>query len=458
MAWNVVVAGGGFAGLYAVRALERKLPRHSAKITIVSESNFLLYSPLLPAVAGGALNPRHVTLPIREALKDAQLLIGRVAGCDPDRRVLEFVSVEGEAAELPYDHLVVALGSVSRNLPIPGLTEHAIGFKSILEALNLRDTLLRSLEIAETIDEPDVRAQHLTFVVAGGGYTGVEAIAELQDLAAEILHLYPRCAAQGMRWLLLEAGGQIMREVPGDLAEFTASELRRRGIEVHTGTRLEGITDTSVQLSTGEEVPARTIVWTAGIAPSPAVAQLGLPLDEHGRIKVDEFMQVEGHRDVWAIGDCAAVPDPTSPGQPCPPTAQHAMRQGNRLANNVASALGHGERRPFTFKTLGLVVDLGRRQAVAKILGVKLRGPIAWFCARTYHLMAIPGIHRRIRLLIDWTVDLFFARDSAEWIPPRLPRLTLAVLRDPGAVEVSLNTPTTHDPGPLHDRSSALEP
>jgi NADH dehydrogenase len=207
MPWNVVVAGGGFAGLYAVRALERKLPRHSARITIVSESNFLLYSPLLPAVAGGALNPRHVTLPIREALQDAQLLVGRVAGCDPDRRVLEFVSVEGEAAELPYDHLVVALGSVSRNLPIPGLAERAIGFKTILEALNLRDTLLRSLELAETSDEPEVRAQYLTYVVAGGGYTGVEAIAELQDLAAEILHLYPRCAAQGMRWLLLEDGG-----------------------------------------------------------------------------------------------------------------------------------------------------------------------------------------------------------------------------------------------------------
>jgi NADH:ubiquinone reductase (H+-translocating) len=437
MAWNVVVAGGGFGGLYAVRALQRKLPRHSGRITIVSESNFLLYSPLLPAVAGGALNPRHVTVPIREQLEDAQLLIGRVASCDPDRRTLGFISVEGEERVLPYDQLVVALGSVSRNLPIPGLAEHAVGFKSVLEALHLRDTLLRSLEIAETIDEPEVRAQYLTYVVAGGGYTGVEAIAEVQDLAAEILHLYPRCAAQGMRWLLVESGDQIMREVPEDLAEFTVRELRRRGIEVLTGTKLAGVTDTSVQLSSGEEVPARTVVWTAGIAPSPAVAQLGLPLDEHGRIMVDEFMRVEGRDDVWAIGDCAAVPDPANPGVACPPTAQHAMRQGTRLAGNVAAALGHGEPRAFAFKTIGLVVDLGRRQAVAKILGVKLRGFPAWFCARSYHLMAIPGVGRRIRLMIDWTVELFFRRDSAEWIPPRMPRLSLAVIRDPEAVEVS---------------------
>jgi NADH:ubiquinone reductase (H+-translocating) len=445
MAWNVVVAGGGFAGLYAVRALERRLPRHSARITIVSESNFLLYSPLLPAVAGGALNPRHVTVPIREELEDAVLLIGRVADCDPERRRLGFVSVEGDAVELPYDQLIVALGSVSRSLPIPGLAENAIGFKSILEALHLRDALLRSLEIAETIEQPDVRAGHLTFVVAGGGYTGVEAIAELQDLAAEILHLYPRCAAQGMRWLLVEASDQIMREVPEDLAEFTAAELRRRGIEVHTSTRLEGVTESSVKLSTGEEVPARTVVWTAGIAPSPAVARLGFPLDDHGRISVDEFMRVEGREDVWAIGDCAAVPDPANRSRPCPPTAQHAMRQGEHVAGNVAAALGHGRPRPFKFKTIGLVVDLGRRQAVAKILGVKLRGFWAWFCARSYHLMAIPGVRRRLRLVLDWTVELFFSRDSAEWIPPRLPRLSLGVLRDPESVEISMKAPTAHD-------------
>jgi NADH:ubiquinone reductase (H+-translocating) len=446
MAREVVVAGGGFAGLYTVRALERMLPPHSAKITIVSESNFLLYSPLLPAVAGGTLNPRHVTVPIREELDHAQLLIGRVAGCDPERRTLQFVSVEGESAERPYDQLVVALGSVSRNLPIPGLAENAVGFKSILEALHLRDTVLRSLEIAETIDEPDVRAQHLTYVVAGGGYTGVEVLAEIQDLATEVLHLYPRCAAQGLRWLLVEAGDRLMSEVPGDLADFTAGELRRRGIEVLTGTRLEGVTKTSVQLSSGEEVPTRTVVWTAGIAPSPAIQQLGLPLDEHGRIKVDTFMQVAGHDDIWAIGDCAGVPDPANPGQPCPPTAQHAMRQGARLAGNVAAALGHGGRKPFTFKTLGLVVDLGRRQAVAKILGVNLRGFPAWFSARTYHLMAIPGIRRRIRLVIDWTAELFFRRDSAEWIPPRLPRLSLAAVRDPEAVEFSIKSASEQPP------------
>jgi NADH:ubiquinone reductase (H+-translocating) len=440
MAWNVVIAGGGFAGLYAARALERALPRHSAKVTMISESNFLLYSPLLPAVAGGALNPRHVTVPLREQLGDAQLLIGRVASCDEERRRLGFVSVEGHARELPYDQLIVALGSVSRNLPIPGLAERAVGFKSVIEALNLRDSLLRCLELAETSDQAEMRAQHLTFVVAGGGYTGVEVIAELQDLAAALLHLYPRCAAHGLRWLLVEAGDRIMSEVPADLADFTSRELGRRGIEVLTGTRLEGVAEGAVSLSGGQEVPTRTVVWTAGVAPSPAIAELGLPVDAHGRVRVDASLQVEGRTDIWAIGDCAAVPNPADPGRPCPPTAQHAMRQGTHAARNVAAALGHGRRRPFRFRTIGLVVDLGRRQAVAKILGVKLRGSPAWSCARGYHLMAIPGVGRRLRLLIDWTVDLFFRRDSAEWIPPRLPRLSLAALRDPDAVEVSIRS------------------
>jgi NADH dehydrogenase len=440
MAWNVVIAGGGFAGLYAARALERALPAHAANITMVSESNFLLYSPLLPAVAGGALNPRHVTVPLRGELGHAQLLIGRVASCDQERRRLGFVSVEGDARELPYDHLIVALGSVSSNLSIPGLAERALGFKSILEALHLRDTLLRCLELAETADREEVRAEHLTFVVAGAGYTGVEVVAELQDLAAEILHLYPRCAAHGTRWLLVEASDQIMAEVPADLAEFTSNELRRRGIEVLTGTRLKAVTDGAVSLSGGLDVPTRTVVWTAGVSPNSAVAQLGLPLDERGRVRVDDCLRVEGSEDVWAIGDCAAVANPAEPGRLCPPTAQHAMRQGTHAARNVAAALGHGRRKRFRFKTIGLVVDLGRRQAVARILGVKLRGSPAWFCARSYHLLAIPGVGRRVRLLIDWTVDLFFARDSAEWIPPRLPRLSLAALRDPEAVEVSIRS------------------
>jgi NADH dehydrogenase len=434
---RIVVAGGGFGGLYAVRALQRKLPPGAAEITVVSESNFLLYAPLLPAVAGGSLSPRHVTIPLRRHLNGAKLAIGRVAGCDPERRMLTFVSVEGQPCELPYDQLIVALGSVSRNLPIPGLAQRAIGFKHILEALHVRDSLLRCLEIAETIDDPAERAPYLTFVVAGGGYTGVEVIAEAEDLAAEILHLYPRCEAQGLRWMLVEAGDQIMREVPADLADFTVRELQRRGIEVLSGTRLEGVSEASVRLSTGAEVPTRTVIWTAGIAPSAAVAELGLPLDQTGRVAVDEYLQVAGRSDVWSIGDCAGVPDPANPGQSCPPTAQHAMRQGTRVADNVAAALGHGERKPFTFKTIGLVVDLGRRKAVARILGVKLRGFPAWFCARGYHLMAIPGVGRRIRLALDWGVDLFYSRDSAEWIPPRLPRMSLAVFEDPEGVEVS---------------------
>jgi NADH dehydrogenase len=410
VAWNIVIAGGGFGGLYAARALERVLPRHSARITLVNDVNFMLYTPLLPGAAAGTLEPRHVVVPLREELTHTDLRLGRVTGADPDRRTLRVDAIEGHHEELRYDHLIVALGSVSRTLPIPGLVEHAIGFKTLSEAIALRNRVLLTLEMAETVEDEREREAYLTYVFVGAGYAGAEGLAELQDFAADVIDLYPRCRVQGMRWILVEAKDRIMQEIQPDLAEFAARELRGRGIEIRTSTTIEELTERSVRLSTGEEIPTRTVAWTAGVKPHPCVQNLGLPLDRGGRIRVDRFMQVDGREDVWAIGDAAAVPDPANKGKPSPPTAQHALRQGKVVAHNVAAALGTGRARPFRYRTLGVFVDLGRHQAVARTLGIKWRGFPAWFLARTYHLAMMPGVKRRLRLVVDWTVDLLFSR------------------------------------------------
>jgi NADH dehydrogenase len=416
MAWNVLILGGGYGGLFTARKLERILPPASANVTIVNDVNFMLYTPLLPGAAGGTLEPRHVVVPLREELKRTNLYLGHVLGADPARREVRVRSTEGREETLPYDQLVVALGSVSRTLPIPGLKEHAVGFKTLSEAIALRNRLLHALETAESVDDDETRTALLTFVVVGAGYAGLEGIAELQDLAADVVDLYPRARLHGLRFVLVEARERVMMEISPELAHEATAELRRRGIEVRTSTTIERVSASSVELSTGEVITTRTVAWTAGVKPHPVVGRLGLPLTDGGRVATDRYCQVEGYGDVWAIGDAAAVPDPARPGQPSPPTAQHALRQARTVAHNVSLALGQGDgrRRAFKYKTLGVFVDMGRHRAVAETLGIKWHGFPAWFLARTYHLVMMPGAKRRTRLLIDWTVGLVFGRDASE--------------------------------------------
>ena len=416
-----MIAGGGFGGFYAARALERALPAQSARVTLVNDANFMLYTPLLPGAAGATLDPRHVVVPLRSQLRSTELVVGSVCGADHRRRTLSVERIDGEHVELPYDHLAVALGSVSRTLPVPGLAQHAIGFKSLPDATALRNQVLNCFDIAETIEQPARRAEYLGFVFVGAGYAGVEGLAELQDFAVQAIRLYPRCRAQGMRWVLVEARERIMLEVPLTLSEFAEGELRGRGIELRTSTTLAELTASHARVSDGESIPARTVVWTAGVKPSPAVARLALPLEESGRIAVDRTLRVVGPAGdgtpldgrVWAIGDCAAVPDPSQPGRSCPPTAQHAIRQGRLLARNIAAALGGGSLRPFRYRTRGVVAELGGSQAVAITFGIRWRGRPAWLIARTYHLLLMPGIGRRLRLLVDWNVALLFGRDPS---------------------------------------------
>ncbi|MEA2347439.1 MAG: hypothetical protein QOG62_1226 [Thermoleophilaceae bacterium] len=415
MGWNVVIAGGGFGGLYAARRLERVLPASTAQVTLVAADNFLLYAPLLPGAAAGTLEPRHVVVPLREELHRTDIRVGTVTSCDPALSELSIKTLDGRDDILRYDQLIVALGSVSRVLPVPGLAEHGLGFKSIADAIALRNRALRHLEIAEGLDDREQRREYLTFVFVGAGYAGLEGIAELQDFVTAVIHRYPRCRLDGTRWVLVEALDRVMPEIAPRLADFATTELRGRGIEIRTGTRLERMGEDYAELSTGERIPTRMLCWTAGVKATPAVQTLGLELDPNGRIVVDRKLRCRSRENVWAIGDAAAVPDPAQKyEQSCPPTAQHAIRQGRVVAQNVAAELGHGKTRNFRYKTRGVFVDMGQHKAVADMAGLKLRGFPAWFAARTYHLLMMPGNARRLRLMTDWTVGLMFGRAAAE--------------------------------------------
>lgn len=416
VAWNVVIAGGGFAGASAARELEKLLPDQSARLILINDVNFMLYTPFLPEAAAGTLEPRHVVTPLRDILRRTDLRLGAVSAHDPQTQAVTVSSHEGTVQEIRYDQFLVAVGSVSRSLPIPGLDAHAIGFKSLADAIWLRNHMIETLEQANATDDPARREELLTYVFVGGGYSGLEALAELQDFAADAIDRYPSARLHGMRWILVEAMDRVLPEVPSDLADYALHELRGRGIDIRLGTRLEQAETDSVGLSTGERIPTRTLVWTAGVAPHPSLGSLALPLDERGRVRVDERMQVEGMTRVWAIGDCAAVPDPNTGGtKACPPTAQHAVRQGATVAHNIAAELGVATRpRRFDYKARASFVNLGRYKAVGKLGAFSFRGFVAWWMARSYHMSQIPGTARKIRAVVDWTVGLPFKRDVAE--------------------------------------------
>jgi NADH dehydrogenase len=412
VAWNVVIAGGGFGGANVARRLERTLPKQSARLMLVNDVNFLLYTPFLPEAAAGLLEPRHVVTPLREILHRTYLRLGAITAHDPAARTVDLQTHEGEVQTIRYDQLVIALGSVSRTVPVPGLAEHAIGFKSLADAIWLRNHVIETLEEANVTEDPERREKLLTYVFVGGGYAGLEALAELQDFAADAMDSYPRARLHGMRWILVEATDRVLPEIDPKLADYAVRQLRGRGIEVRLGTTLEAVDGDSATLSTGERVPTRTMVWTAGVRPHPSLAHLSVPLDEKGRIPVDDHLAVSGMQGVWAIGDCAAIPD-RKRGD-APPTAQHAIREAKVVAANVGADLGIGEMRSYRYSSRTAFVNLGRYKAVGRIGALTFRGFLAWWLARTYHLSQIPGAFRKLRAVIDWTVSLPFQRDLSE--------------------------------------------
>jgi NADH:ubiquinone reductase (H+-translocating) len=408
-----LIVGGGYIGTYTALGLLKRMRPDRLDLTVVAPESFMVYQPFLPEAAAGDLEPRHVVIPLRRVLRGARVVTGRLEALDVQRRLATVGPAEGDPIELRYDHVVLGLGSVSRVLPVPGLAERAVGFTTVPEAIYLRNRVLDRMDLAESTTNPEVRARALSFLFVGGGYSGVQGLAELEDLARDACRYYRTVRREDMRWVLVEAAPSILPEIGEELAGYAVERLKRRGIEVRLATRLESADGGRMVLSDGSEFGADTLVWTAGVRANPLIGQLGLPTGDRGRLVVDRYLRVESAEGVWSAGDCAEVPD-LATGGICPPTAQHALRQARRLAKNVIRALDGRAPKPFRYRQLGSLVSLGKYKGVARILGTKVRGFPAWFVHRTYHVFLVPTIGRRARILSDWTLALFFRRDVVQ--------------------------------------------
>jgi NADH dehydrogenase len=404
---HVVVVGGGFGGVSAARRFERlNLRGQRIEVTLISDSNFLLFTPMLAEVASGGLEAQHISTPVRAAASHTRFRHGRVAQVDVGRHLLH---LDGGGAPVSYDHLVLAVGSVPHFLDLPGMAEHAFTLKSLADAARLRDHVLTLLERADQETDPAERARLLTFVVAGGGFAGTEAVAELYDLTHGVLHFYPGVDPNEPRFVLVHSGRRILPELSERLGEYALGKLRARGIEFRLGVRASAATGRDVRFNNDEVIPTATFVWTAGNRPSPLLRTLPGERGRGGSLIVDQAMSATGLDGVWAIGDCAQIPD--ADGTPYPPTAQHAMREGKAVADNIAAVLKGHRPKPFHFATLGIFVALGHRTAAGEIRGRPFSGLSAWLLWRGIYLAKLPGIERRVRVLLDWSLDMVFPRD-----------------------------------------------
>lgn len=414
---HILIAGGGYVGLYTALRLRRRLHPGEARVSVVDPRSYMTYQPFLPEAAAGSLEPRHVVVPLRRELRGVDVITGRVTEIRHADRVACITPAGGEPYELRYDVLVSALGSVARTLPIPGLAERGMGFKQIEEAIALRNWTLGRLDAADSTADAEVRRKALTFVFVGGGYAGVEALAEVEDMARFATRYYDDVAPDDLRFVLVEATGRILPEVGADLGRYTLAQLRERGIDVRLETRLESCVDGHVVLSDGDTMESDTLVWTAGVKANPALAASDLPLDERGRLRCRADLRVEDDTGVvegaWGAGDCASVPDLTSdvPGATCSPSAQHAVRQAKVLGDNIVAVLRGAQPWPYSHKHVGSVASLGLYKGVSQTYGVKTRGFVAWFLHRTYHMSRMPTFNRKVRVVTDWTAALLFRRE-----------------------------------------------
>jgi NADH dehydrogenase len=397
----VVIVGAGFAGFNAARELSR-LSGATTEIVVINSADYFLYLPLMPQVAGGLVEPRHICVSLPRRLPKVRFVLGTVHHVDPRQKIASWAGPEGASGQVRYDRLILTAGSVNKLLPIPGLAEYAHGFRSIAEAIYLRDHITRQLELAGVATDEAERESRCTFVVVGAGYTGTEVAAQGQLLTTRLARKMPGLAGQPIRWMLLDTAPRLLPELSERLSKTADRVLRRRGVEVRTGQSVADALDGYVQLSTGEKVATRSLIWCVGVRADPLVD--GLDLDTNrGRLVVDEFMSVPGAADIYACGDCAAVPDLTRPGQICGMTAQHAQRQGKQVARNVAASLGTGQAHPYKHHDEGFLVDLGGLAAAADPLNIPLSGPAANAVTRAYHLSAMSG--NRARVLADWALN-----------------------------------------------------
>jgi NADH dehydrogenase len=411
---RILIVGGGYIGMYAARRLERRLDASAHQLLLVNPENFMLYQPFLPEVASGLIDPRAVVVPLRRVLRRTELVVGEVEGIDLDARRASVRLAGGDPRELVWDVLILGAGSWSRTLAIPGLAEHGVGFKDLAEAIWLRNRVLSQLDRAAELSDEEAKRAALTFVFVGAGFAGIEAMGELEDLARTATATIPTLERADQRWMMVEAAPRILPELEPDLAAYAEERLRERDIEIRTTTRLERIEDGVVQLSDGDALGAETLVWTAGVRPSPLAADSGFPVDERGRVRVDPALRVVGVDGAWAAGDVAAVPDEHSSQGTSPPTAQHALRQARVLADNVVASLNGGRLRRFRYQNKGMLCSLGHYRGVANPLGIRVKGFPAWFLHRTYHLLYMPSFARKARIALDWTIALLFPRDLAQ--------------------------------------------
>ncbi|AVT38930.1 NAD(P)/FAD-dependent oxidoreductase [Plantactinospora sp. BB1] len=439
---RILVVGAGHVGLYAALRLSKKLRSWEAEVIVVDPQPHMTYQPFLPEAAAGNISPRHSVVPLRRELRRCTIVSGTVTRIEHDRKTATVQPIIGPPREIEYDHIVVAPGSVSRTLPIPGLAEHGIGFKTIGEAIYLRNHVLDRLDVAAATTDPDVRRCALTFVFVGGGYAGIEALAEMEDMARDALKYYPELKPDDMRWVLVEATLRVLPEVDRDMGAYTVAQLLKRKMDIRLETRLESCVDGLVRLSDGDSFRADTIVWTAGVKPSPMLAQTDLPRDDRGRVTCLPTLQVvDGDRVVdgaWSAGDCAAVPDLTGPpGAYCSPSAQHAVRQAARMADNIRAVIRGRQPVDYKHKHAGSVASLGLHKGVAQVYGIKLKGLPAWFMHRTYHMSRIPSLNRKVRVIVDWTLAFVLRREV----------VALGQLHDPREEFVEASTAAGSRPG-----------
>ncbi|MFF0466641.1 NAD(P)/FAD-dependent oxidoreductase [Micromonospora zamorensis] len=413
---RILVVGAGHVGLYAALRLSKKLSSREAEVMVVDPQPHMTYQPFLPEAAAGNISPRHSVVPLRRELRRCKMVAGTVTRIEHGRKVATVQPISGPAREITYDHVIVAPGSVSRTLPIPGLHEQGIGFKTIGEAIYLRNHVLDRLDVAAATPDPDVRRAALTFTFVGGGYAGIEALAEMEDMARDALRYYPELKQDEVRWVLVEATQRVLPEVDRDMGAYTVQQLMKRNMDIRLDTRLESCVDGVVKLSDGDSFRSDTIVWTAGVKPSPMLDSTDFPRDDRRRITclptlqvVDGDQVVEG---AWSAGDCAAVPDLTKePGNFCSPSAQHAVRQAARMADNITAVIRGREPVNYKHKHVGSVASLGLHKGVAQVYGIKMTGWPAWVMHRTYHMSRIPSFNRKVRVVVDWSLAFFLKRE-----------------------------------------------
>ncbi|MEV7683420.1 NAD(P)/FAD-dependent oxidoreductase [Streptomyces sp. NPDC088341] len=415
---RILVVGGGYVGMYTALRLQRKLKNGEAEIIVVSPDPYMTYQPFLPEAAAGNISPRHVVVPLRRVLEKCTIIIGEATAIDHAKRTATLKTLASEeegtgTVEIAYDELVLAPGSVSRTLPVPGLAEHGIGFKTVEEAIGLRNHVIEQMDIASSTRDPAIRDAALTFVFVGGGYAGVEALAELEDMARYASRYYHNIKADDLKWILVEATGRILPEVGEEMGTYAVRELRARNIDVRLGTRLDSCEDRIAVLSDGARFPTRTVVWTAGVKPHPILAASDLPLDARGRLRCTAKLSVDGVEHAWSAGDAAAVPDLAAdePGKECAPNAQHALRQAGVLAANILASLRDEPLQDYRHAYAGSVASLGLHKGVAHVYGRKLKGFPAWLMHRVYHLSRVPTFNRKARVLAEWTLSGLFKRE-----------------------------------------------